>query len=69
MTTVSLIKKRDAARILGVCPRTIDNLIKLGLPCIRLSRRAIRFYEADLLSWARSIGRDAPGQPRPETRA
>ncbi|RYF83270.1 MAG: DNA-binding protein [Comamonadaceae bacterium] len=44
-----LVKKPEAARQLGVCPRTVDNLVKAGrLDKIMLSARAARITQASL---------------------
>ncbi len=37
-----LVSKREAAEALGVCPRTVDNLIhNLELPSVRIGRRRL----------------------------
>jgi excisionase family DNA binding protein len=42
-----LISKRDAAKLLGVCLRSIDNYIaEKELPCRRLGRRVLIPYTA-----------------------
>ena len=43
-------KKQLAAR-LGVSVRTIDNLLKRGLPYIRLTRKLLRFPRAAVDEW------------------
>jgi len=45
--TPILVSKRDAAALLGVCQRTIDNYIaSKELPCRRLGRRTLIPYSA-----------------------
>jgi excisionase family DNA binding protein len=45
--TPILLSKRDAAALLGVCQRTVDNFIaSKELPCRRLGRRTLIPYSA-----------------------
>jgi Helix-turn-helix domain len=47
LQTPLLVSKRDAAAMLGVCVRSIDNYIATKeLPCRRLGRRALIPYKA-----------------------
>ena len=43
--------KHQLAARLGVSVRTIDNLLKRGLPYIRLTRKLIRFPRAAVDEW------------------
>jgi phage terminase Nu1 subunit (DNA packaging protein) len=45
-----LVDRREAARLLGVSPGTIDNLRRDGLPSIKLNARRL-FDVADLRSY------------------
>lgn len=51
--------KRELAARLGVSVRTIDNLLKRGLPYIRLTRKLIRFPRVATDQWLfeRRVGR------------
>lgn len=46
-----LVKKPQAAELLGVCPRTIDELMHNGLPYVRIGRRVL-FRVKALDEWA-----------------
>jgi hypothetical protein len=51
-----LCDKRQSGIVLGVCPRTIDNLIKAGhLKPVKIFRRTLIRY-ADLLALVRKGG-------------
>jgi excisionase family DNA binding protein len=51
--TPLLVSKRDAAALLGVCLRSIDNYIAAKeLPCRRLGKRVLISYNA-LVAFAR----------------
>jgi hypothetical protein len=53
LQTPLLVSKRDAAAMLGVCVRSIDNYIaEKALPCRRLGRRVLIPYSA-LVTFAR----------------
>ena len=43
--------KHQLAARLGVSVRTIDNLLKRGLPYIRLTRKLLRFPRAAVDEW------------------
>ncbi len=43
--------KQELAARLGVSVRTIDNLLKRGLPYIRLTRKLLRFPRAAVNEW------------------
>ncbi len=46
-----LVSKRDAAKLLSVCERTIDNLrTAANLPCRRIGRRVL-FSPDELRAW------------------
>ena len=45
--------KRDVAAFLGVCPRTVDNLLRRGLPHLKLSQRIVRFDLEECARWTR----------------
>jgi excisionase family DNA binding protein len=60
------VSKKDAAALLGVCPRTIDNLIAAKeLPCRRIGRRVPVPYTA-LVAFVR---RDHLNSTEPEAGA
>ncbi len=64
--TPLLVSKREAATLLGVCPRTIDNFIgRKELPCRRIGRRTLIPYSS-LVAFAR---RDHQSAPQPEAPA
>lgn len=45
-----LLKISDVSKILGISRRTVYNYVKEGkLPCVKLSNRALRFKETDLM--------------------
>jgi predicted DNA-binding transcriptional regulator AlpA len=43
--------KRDVAKMVGVCNRTVDNWLQCGMPHIKLSRRLVRFDLREVESW------------------
>lgn len=43
--------KQELAARLGVSVRTIDNLLKRGLPYVRLTRKLMRFPRAATNAW------------------
>jgi excisionase family DNA binding protein len=64
--TPLLLSKQDAATLLGVCVRSIDNYIVMKeLPCRRFGRRVLIPYDA-LLAFARC---DHLPAPEPKTSA
>jgi Helix-turn-helix domain len=59
-----LVSKRDAAALLSLCLRSIDNLIAgKQLPCRRIGKRVLILYAA-LVAFVR---RDHPNLPESET--
>lgn len=63
------VSKKDAAALLGVCPRTIDNLIAAKeLPCRRIGRRVLVPYTA-LVAFARRdhVNRVSPSEVQAST--
>lgn len=47
-----LLSERDAAKLLGVSPRTLWSLRKAGrIPFVEISPRCIRFSRSDLAAW------------------
>jgi hypothetical protein len=48
---VPLGKKRDAAKVLNVCVRSMDNYIAEGCPVIKPSPRCCRFDLAEVKVW------------------
>jgi excisionase family DNA binding protein len=46
-----LLKKKDAAFYLGVTSRSVENMMRRGLPYLKLSCRATRFRRSDLDGW------------------
>jgi excisionase family DNA binding protein len=61
-----LVSKRDAAALLGVCLRSIDNYIAAKeLPCRRLGKRVLVPYSA-LVAFARRDHLSAGTEPAPE---
>lgn len=48
-----LLRALDASTALGISPRLLWSLTASGaLPCVRISRRCVRYRVADLESWA-----------------
>ena len=43
--------KRDVARLIGVCPRSVDNFMRRGLPHLKLTPRKTRFDLAEVAAW------------------
>jgi len=61
-----LVSKRDAAALLGVCLRSIDNYIAAKeLPCRRLGKRVLIPY-ASLVAFARRDHQPATAETAPE---
>lgn len=49
-THIELLTINEASKLLKVSRRTLYNYIKSGkLPCIKLSNRALRFKETDIM--------------------
>lgn len=49
---VLLLKLKGAARMLSLSPRYVWDLTAQGkIPCIRISRKAVRYSTADLAAW------------------
>lgn len=49
--SLRLLKISEVSKILGVSKRTVYNYVKEGkLPCVKLSNRALRFRETDLMN-------------------
>lgn len=48
---LTLIDKKDLARRLGVCTRTINNLMVEGLPYQQITPRLIRFNLSEVAAW------------------
>jgi len=47
-----LLNERDAAKLLGVSPRTLWALRKAGrIPFVAISERCIRYSRSDLAAW------------------
>ena len=57
--------KRDVAMLLGVCPRTVNNLMDKGMPHLRVSARKIIFDLYEVECWMKHrfgisrLGREA----------
>ena len=50
----ALLDVREAASLLHLSPGTVYHLVSQGrVPCIRLSRRCLRFRRSDLDEWVR----------------
>jgi len=49
--TAKLLNKKETASFLRVSARTVENLMRRGLPYIKLSARATRFRMSDLQGW------------------
>lgn len=48
--SLRLLKISEVSKILGISKRTVYNYVKEGkLPCVKLSNRALRFRETDLM--------------------
>ncbi|GLI52435.1 helix-turn-helix transcriptional regulator [Thermodesulfovibrio yellowstonii] len=48
--SLRLLKISEVTKILGISKRTVYNYVKEGkLPCVKLSNRALRFRETDLM--------------------
>lgn len=49
--SLRLLKISEVSKILGVSKRTVYNYVKEGkIPCVKLSNRALRFRETDLMN-------------------
>ena len=64
----ALLRKRELAKLLNVCPRTIENLMRAGLPHLKPSSRLVLFNGDDALGWFQerfaTKGRPSSYQPR-----
>lgn len=64
----ALLRKRELAKLLNVCPRTIENLMRAGLPHLKPSSRLVLFNGDDALGWFKerfaTKGRPSSYQPR-----
>ena len=49
--TAPLGKKRDVAKMINVCVRSVDNYIAEGCPHLKLSPRSVRFDLAEVKVW------------------
>lgn len=45
--------KQDVANMLGICRRSVDNLMARGLPHLKLGVRKVRFDLAEVADWAK----------------
>jgi hypothetical protein len=50
-----LVDKAELARLVRLCPATIDNLRKEGLPTVKV-QGSVRFVPADVLAWLAQNG-------------
>ena len=46
-----LSRKKELSTLLQVSPRTIENFVQRGMPCIRPSSRLVLFDKAACLKW------------------
>lgn len=46
-----LNRKKELSTFLHVSPRTIENFVQRGMPCIRPSSRLVLFDKAACLKW------------------
>jgi hypothetical protein len=46
-----LVKKLRIAKMLDVCPRTVDTYLAKGMPHRKSSARLVRFDEEEVLKW------------------
>ena len=44
--------KRDVGELLGICNRSVDNLLAKGCPHLKLGKRRVRFDLAAVREWA-----------------
>lgn len=53
MPTTNLLTTAEAARLLGISPRTLANWRRVGVgpTCKRLGYSIVRYREADVLRW------------------
>jgi hypothetical protein len=48
---LALLKRPQLARAINVSPRSVDNLVaRRMIPCVRISRRCVRFDLRDVLA-------------------
>ncbi len=45
--------KRDVGELLGICNRSVDNLLAKGCPHLKLGKRRVRFDLDDVREWAK----------------
>lgn len=45
--------KQDVANMLGICRRSVDNLMARGLPHIKLTARTVRFNLEEVADWSK----------------
>ena len=46
--------KRDVAEMLGLCRRSVDNLLSRGCPHLKLGLRRVRFDLDEVRQWAKT---------------
>lgn len=47
------LTKKDVAALLQLCPRSIDNLCRAGLPRLAIGSRRLRFDMEEVRAWLR----------------
>jgi predicted DNA-binding transcriptional regulator AlpA len=47
------LTKKDVAALLQLCPRSVDNLCKAGLPRLAIGSRRLRFDMEEIRAWLR----------------
>ena len=45
--------KRDVGELLGMCNRSVENLMAKGCPHLKLGKRRVRFDMAEVAAWAK----------------
>ena len=43
--------KQDVASMLGICRRSVDNLMARGLPHLKIGKRTVRFNLTEVAAW------------------
>ena len=58
-----LLSVRDVAALLGVSRAQVYRYLEVGLPCVRLSGRVLRFRSSDVQSWVDELASGSVVEP------
>lgn len=68
MLSNRILSTTEAAKVLGLSPRTLPGLRLRGEgpPFIKLGNRRVGYLESDLFTWIQSQRRSSTSEPRPQ---